>query len=264
MEQFFNNIIIGFHFFPGRSFLDIYFGCHTAEEGGREESMGGFWSMSSGHSRSPCFSFVQRRYGEARESRAGCCPLPLRSRSPEMGQQKRRSALRVPSSLRLRATFWAPAVPLHTLRWASWLASGGQDLRWPCVCGGWRRNIHWWCKPGRGSRGWYRPKPLQSSSSSLLGDAKSGVCPEDAAFAFLHCGKVQFLQERAHFADRLKHLAVYLFSASFFLRNWWLTRLCHGVSLVPREMDCWAESGWAGQRAMQMVFMFQTCHVKGF
>lgn len=42
MEQVFNNIIIGFHFFPGRSFLGIYFGCHIAEEGGRDGSMGGF------------------------------------------------------------------------------------------------------------------------------------------------------------------------------------------------------------------------------
>lgn len=39
--------------------------------------------MSSGHSRSPCLSFVRRRDGEARESWAGCCPAPLQSRSPQ-------------------------------------------------------------------------------------------------------------------------------------------------------------------------------------
>lgn len=66
------------------------------------------------------------------------------------------------------------------------------------------------------------------------------------------------------FCRQIKTFSGVSFFCFLFLRNWWLTRLCHGVSLVPQEMDCWAESGWAGQRAMQMVFMFQTCHATGF
>lgn len=73
--------------------------------------------MSSGHSRSPCLSFVRRRDGEARESWASCCPAPLQSRRPQRdgtAEVKVSSVLtRLPTGCGPR--FSAPQALEHTL-----------------------------------------------------------------------------------------------------------------------------------------------------
>lgn len=85
MEQFFNNIIIGFHFFPGRSFLGIYFGCHIAEEGGREESTGGLRHVL----RSQQITLPLLCAMQTRRTQGKLMPCPSPELQPaEMGQHK--------------------------------------------------------------------------------------------------------------------------------------------------------------------------------
>lgn len=155
MEQFFNNIIIGFHFFPGRSFLGIYFGCHIAEEGGREEGAGGCRSVSSGHSGSPCLS-------------SSCC-APSSAHTGDHGHGRRLN----------------DPVPVED---GAGTSADGAKMKGAAGVG-----------TGQSLRS--RPHPRCRAMRSLCGEC--GVClspPWQSAIP----------------ADRLKHLAVCLFSASFF------------------------------------------------
>lgn len=69
--------------------------------------------MSSGHSRSPCLSFVRHGHGEAWESRAGCCPVPLQSYSLQRQDSKSEGQLcAYQASCTLRATFLGTTSPV--------------------------------------------------------------------------------------------------------------------------------------------------------
>lgn len=189
MGQVFNNIIIGFHFFPGRSFLGIYFGCHIAEEGGREESMGVFWSMSSGHRRSPCLSFVQCRPGWLLQS----CIHSLR-------QGKRRSALVLPMFLSTRIPIAHPP--------PSKLASVARIKIWDALElvedeGGTSTEVQTWM----GQQGL-----VLFEAFAVFFILTSRRCKGQG----LPRGHSVLLPPPAYFADRLKHLVVYLLSAWVF------------------------------------------------